>query len=189
MPPKVKVTKEDIIKRTLDLVREKGAEAINARAISSSLNCSTQPIFSNFESMEQLQENTISAAYELYLDFIKKEVASCKYPQYKSFGMAYIRFAKEERELFKLLFMRNRTEEDISLSPDFKDSVQLIMSINALTYEKAMLVHLEMWSFVHGIATMIATSFLHLEWELISEMISDAYHGIITMHLSEEDKQ
>ena len=30
---------------------------------------------------------------------------------YKAFGMAYIRFAKEESELFKLLYMRNRSGE------------------------------------------------------------------------------
>ena len=57
MPPKVKITKEDIIKTATQLVRESGEDAINARAIASALGCSTQPIFSNFATMEQLQEN------------------------------------------------------------------------------------------------------------------------------------
>ena len=187
MAPKVKVTREDIIKTTLELVRKHGADYINARAIASALECSTQPIFSNFNSMEELQEKTILCAYGLYLDFIKSEIESGEYPQYKAFGMAYIRFAKEEKELFKLLFMRDRTNEDLSPSPDFEESVNLIMELNNVSREQAMLIHLEMYTCVHGIATMVATSFLPLEWTLISQILSDIYHGIRTK-VAEENK-
>lgn len=188
MPPKVKITKEDIIKTTIELVKANGVQAINARAIAASLHCSTQPVFSNFRTMEELEKATLTAAYEIYLDFIKKEVESGKYPQYKSFGMAYIRFAKEERELFKLLFMRDRTEEDMSESPDFEESVQMIMKANGVALEKARLMHLEMWTCVHGIGAMLATSFLSLEWEMISDMLTDVYQGIRARHLSEDNK-
>ena len=187
MAPKVKVTREDIIKTTLELVRKHGADYINARAIASALECSTQPIFSNFNSMEELQEETILCAYGLYLDFIKSKIESGEYPQYKAFGMAYIRFAKEEKELFKLLFMRDRTNEDLSPSPDFEESVNLIMELNNVSREQAMLIHLEMYTCVHGIATMVATSFLPLEWTLISQILSDIYHGIRTK-VAEENK-
>ena len=185
MPPKTKITKKDIINTSVDLVRINGKDSINARSIASALNCSTQPIFSNFSSMEELDEAIIKASYEIYISFIKNEVASGKYPKYKSFGMAYIRFAKEEKELFKLLFMRDRTGEDISLTPDFEDSVQMIMKANNVSYETANLIHLEMWTCVHGFGTMLATSFMPLEWELISQIISDIYHAIIAKYKKE----
>lgn len=185
MPPKARITKEEIIQTTVNLVRVSGAESINARAIASSLSCSTQPIFSNFTSMEELEEATIKAAYEIYLSFIKNEVENGNYPMYKSYGMAYIRFAKEEKELFKLLFMRDRTEENISLSPDFNESVTLIMKANNVSEDIARLIHLEMWTCVHGIGTMLATSFVFLEWELISQITSDVYHGIIAKYKKE----
>lgn len=188
MPPKVKITKEEIINTALSLVREQGEKAVNARAVASALNCSTQPIFSNFPTMEELSESVRSAAYALYLDFLKKESESKKYPQYKSFGMAYVRFAKEERELFKLLFMRDRSGEVMSPSPDFERSVQMIMEANQVSYQKATLMHLESWTCVHGIATMLATSFLPLEWELVSDMLSDVYQGLRARHLSEDKK-
>ena len=187
MPPKVKITKEDIVKTAIELVRSNGADAINARAIASSLNCSTQPIFSNFASMEELQKATVSAAYEIYLDFLKSEAESGKYPQYKAFGMAYIRFAKDEKELFKLLFMCDRKGKELIPSPDFDTSVQMIMNANSITKEKASLMHLEMWTCVHGIGTMIATSFLTLDWDLISNVLTDVYQGIRARHLSEEN--
>ena len=176
MPPKIRINKEDIVRESLALIRERGADALNARELAARLQCSTQPIFSNFATMDELQKAVILAAYDRYLDFLKSEVDSGQYPQYKAFGMAYVRFAKEERELFRLLFMRDRTGEDISLSPDYEQSVQMIMKANGISYEKAWLMHFEVWSCVHGIATMLATSFLQLEWEMISEPLIGLYH-------------
>jgi len=187
MPPKVKITKEEIINSALDLVRREGSDAINARTIAAELNCSTQPIFSNFATMDELQKAVIIAAYNHYLGFIKQELKNGKYPRYKSFGMAYVRFAQEEKELFKLLFMRDRRGEDLSPSPDFEESVQMIMKSNGLTRETAWLMHLEVWSCVHGIGTMLATSFLPLQLDLISDMLTDIYQGIRIRHTSKEE--
>ena len=186
MPPKVKITKEDILQAALDLLRREGETAINARNIAAALGCSTQPVFSNFATMEGLQAAVVSAAYALYLGFLQREVENGKYPAYKSLGMAYIRFAKEEKELFKLLFMRDRTGAEISVSPDFEESVHMIMEANGVTRETASRMHLEVWTCVHGIGTMLATSFLSLTWELISDMLTDVYQGIRARHASEE---
>ena len=188
MPPKVKITKEDIVNTAVELVRANGEGAVNARAIAARLNCSTQPVFSNFATMDDLLEEAFTNAYDQYLCFIKNEVESGKYPVYKAFGMAYIRFAKEEKELFRFLFMRKRTGEDIAPSPDFEESVQLIMQANGVTAETARLIHLEMWTCVHGIGTMLATSYLSLEWELIGDMLTDIYQGIRARHLSKENE-
>ena len=188
MPPKRKVTKEEIVKTAVELVRERGAEAVNARAIATVLDCSTQPIFSNFRTMEELKEKTVAAAYEIYLRFLEGELGEGAYPPYKSFGMAYIRFAREEKELFRLLFMRDRSGEDLSPSPDFERSAEMIAEANGVTLEKARLMHLEMWSCVHGIGTMLATSFLLLDQALISDILSDVYQGIRARHGSEEKR-
>ena len=186
MPPKVKIQKEDILRTALALVREQGADAINARAIAAALGCSTQPVFSNFATMQELQEATLAAAYEIFLGFLKEEAESQKYPQYKAFGMAYIRFAQEESALFRLLFMRDRQGEALTPTPDFVASTQIIMEANGICREKAELLHLEMWACVHGIATMLATSFLRLDWDLISSMLTDMYQGLCIKHTREE---
>ena len=178
MPPKVRITREDIIKTALEIIRIGGPASINARSIADSLNCSTQPIFSNFLSMDELFTEVAEAAYEVYLGFIKREVASGKYPEYKAFGMAYIRFADEERELFKLLFMCDRRGADITPKVDFTASVEMIMKANGVTREQAERMHLEMWACVHGIGTMLATSYLSLDWSIISDMLTDVYRGI-----------
>ena len=185
MPPKVRITKEDIIKSAVELVRRSGEQAINARVLAAELNCSTQPIFFNFATMDHLRDAVIAEAYGQYLSFLESERASGKYPPYKSYGMAYIRFASEEKQLFKLLFMRDTTGEKEFRSLDFEESARMVAQANQISIEKARLMHLEMWTCVHGIGVMLASSFLALDWELISNMLSDVYLGLRKKHVEE----
>ena len=182
MPPKVKITKDEIVAATLELLRREGEDAMNARRIAAELHCSTQPVFSNFASMEELQYAVLNAAYEFYHGFLMREVASGAYPPYKAYGMAYIRFAREEKALFRALFMCDRKGQPLLPSADFSESVDMIMQANGISREQAELWHMEMWSCVHGIATMLATSFLELDDQLISRMISDIYMGLCARH-------
>ena len=102
MPPKVKVTKEDIITVAVEIVRDGGASSINARTLAAVLNCSTQPVFSNFATMDELRLAVVDRADLLCQKYMSREIERGEYPAYKASGMSYIRFAKEEKELFKL---------------------------------------------------------------------------------------
>ncbi len=188
MPPRVKITKEDIIQKAVELVRATGESAINARVVAGALACSTQPVFSNFSTMDELREAVMEASHARYINFLKSEAEKEKYPRYKAFGMAYIRFAKEERELFKLLFMCDRRGRPLPSTFDFEESVLMIMEADGISREKAELLHMEMWTCVHGIATMHATSFLTLDDALVSQMLSDVYQGIRARHVKESEK-
>ena len=104
---------------------------------------------------------------------------SGKYPPYKASGMSYIQFTKEEKELFKLLFMYDRTQRNME---EIKEAVQPFVEILqqklSLSEEDAYLLHVEMWMYVHGIATTIATSCLEWDGEYINRMLTDGYEGI-----------
>ena len=179
MPPKVKVTSEDIVNASVELVRKEGVNALNARGLAEFLNCSTQPIFSNFKSMEEVKEAVLERAISLCKDYTAREVENGLYPIYKASGMAYIRFAKEECELFKLLFMRDRKGELVDKEAGFFDQMEAVVQKNVgLESDKARLFHLEMWAYVHGIAVMFATGYLNLDWELVSKMLTDSYLGL-----------
>lgn len=179
MPPKVRITKEDIIDAAVDIVRKNGEQSINARNIATALNCSTQPVFSNFANMEELRLAIVDKADHLCQAYMKREVESGEYPPYKANGMAYNRFAKEEKELFKLLYMRDRSAETVPEETDLSSQMESIVHNNTgLEGLELKLFHLEMWAYVHGIATMIATGYLDLDWELISKMLTDSYQGL-----------
>ena len=180
MPPKVKITKEEIIEAALRIVRESGDEALNARNVAAALGCSTQPVFSNFPSMVELRLAVVERADMLYESYIKEEIESEKYPAYKASGMAYIRFAVEEKQLFRLLYMRDRTDErNIELSDGTKRILSMIQKTTGFDEETTKLFHLEVWAFVHGIATMLATGFEKLDFDLISAILTDVYQGLL----------
>ena len=179
MAPKVKVTREDIVEASVGIVRMVSIESLNARAIATALNCSTQPIFSNFASMEELHLAVIERAYSIYQGYLQREVDEGIYPTYKATGMAYIRFAKEERELFKLLFMCDRSEQQDFGKWEFDDmTLDIVRNSTGLDENTMKFFHLEVWAYVHGIATMFATGFLDLDWDLVSRMLTDAYLGL-----------
>lgn len=189
MPPKIKISKQNIIHAALNLIQKDGETALNARALATHIGCSTQPIFSNYESMETLKKDVIHSAYELYQEYVISETNTNNYTQYKASGIAYIRFAKEEPELFKLLFMRDRSKEKIDVWDPVTENVLGLLQKNAgFSREQAHRFHLEMWIYVHGIATMLATSYLPLDMETISGLITDAYMGLKKhYHIGEEN--
>lgn len=179
MPPKIKIKKEDILDAAVELIRTNGAAALNARALAASLGVSTQPVFSHYRTMEDLKQDVMAAANERYQSFLKHAMENPDYPTYKASGLGYIRFAKEETELFKLLFMRDRSGETIDKNMDeIQPLLTLIQQKTGLSEEEAYLFHLEMWVYVHGIATMIATSYLPWDWEIIDQMMTDVFEGL-----------
>ena len=38
---------------------------------------------------------------------------------------------------------------------------------------------MHMWIFVHGVATIFATEYIDIDWETVSQMLTDAYFGAI----------
>ena len=191
MPPKVKVTKEEIIAAALEILRQKGMEAVNARAVAAALGCSTQPIFSNYSSMGALQHDVLAAGYAEYNRWIEQQMKEGRYPPYKASGMAYIAFAQQEKPLFRLLFMRDRSHEDASprLGDDVEPLLDLIQQAAGISRESARMFHLEMWIYVHGIAAMAATSFLDWDTELISASLTDAYRGLLARFKEKEAQE
>ena len=98
MPPKAKVTREDILSACVEIIRESGFDAVNARALASRLGCSTQPIFSHYQSMDALKDDALRYAEQVYRRYLRTDMESGEFPPYKASGMAYIRFAREEPE-------------------------------------------------------------------------------------------
>ena len=183
MAPKNKITRHEIVEAALRFVEEHGKDALNARSLAKEIGISTQPIFSNFENMDELKKEVGKLATDIYIDYIKKTAESGVYPKYKSSGMAYIHFAKEKRELFKLIFMDGVGRYDAAAYYDIVDAMAESIGISR---EDALEMHLRMWTFVHGIATMEATEFLTFDEEYASKMITDIYKGLVYKYKGKE---
>ena len=179
MPPKVKFTREQIITAALNVTRKNGIVGLTARGLAAELGSSAKPIFGLFQNMEEVQKEVIAAANTLYQSYISRGMTEGKYPPYKASGIAYIQFAKEEKELFKLLFMRDRTGEKIEENrEEIRPMLNIIMKNLGISEDEARVFHLELWLYVHGIATMIATNYLDWDIEFISNALTDAFEGL-----------
>ncbi len=189
MPPKKAINEKDIVNAALEIIKTEGEDKLNARALSKKLGTSTQPIFSNFASMEELKSAVRERAAEMYAERIKAEISSGKYPPYKCSGMAYINFAREEAELFRMLFMRDRSREDTEKTDELSPIIDIIAKNVGISHRDAILFNLEMWAAVHGIAAMTVTSYLTLDEATVSGILTDIYQGLIYRFKNREDEK
>ena len=188
MPPRVKITKDDIISAGIELTRSGGWDAVNARAIAGRLGCSTQPVFSNYPTMEALREGIIAGAQEIYERGMTRAMSETAFPPYKAAGMAYIRFAREERQLFKLLFMRDRAGERIDENrAAIGNILKVIREKTGFSEDKAYRFHMQMWIWVHGVATMSATGYLDWPMETVSNMLTELFEALLEQYTRMED--
>lgn len=173
-------TRQQITEAALEITRENGISAVTARALGNKLGTSSKPVFGLFDGMEDVHKSVLEAADKIYHGYLNEDMSSGKYPPYKASGMAYIRFAREEKQLFKLLFMRDRTHENVTENrEEIRPLLDLIMRNLGISEDAAYRFHLKMWIYVHGIATMTATSFLDLNEEFVSGLLTDAYKGFV----------
>ena len=79
MPPKAKFTKEQITKAALGVVSEKGAQALTAKELGAALGTSTTPIFTVFNSMQEVQDEVMLAAMERFEQRLRQKSVVVEY--------------------------------------------------------------------------------------------------------------
>ena len=163
MPPKQSITKEMIIDAAFVLVRKKGISALSARNIAKSLNCSTQPIYSCFKTMSDLEKEIIQKATGFVQD--KYLVSKTKKDNnFRSIGLGYIAMARKEKHLFDLLYVSGRVLLDFENHIFPVDTGRLINVMRRDPYltglpEDDLLELLgHMWIYTHGLTVLTSTN-------------------------------
>ena len=178
MPPKARITKEQVIDAAVEIVRTKGEDALTAKSLAGALKCSTQPIFWQFKGMDEVKSKVAEYALQKFDEYLHEKLPSVS--AYKSVGLNYIRFAMEETEFFKLLFMSEKSGKDILKTHEEMPYVlQVLRDEEKIKGAKAQEIYEEMWLFSHGIATMIATKTVEFSADKIQEMLTAVYRGLV----------
>ncbi len=177
MPAKKLITRQKIIDTAFQIVQRDGMDSLNMRNLAKMCNCSTQPIYLSFKNAEELKSALERKIAEEFENFINIQISAGEFPEYKAIGMGYIKFAAEQPELFKYLFMRKRGNEGYG-NESFDKATFSIMKNYGLYKNDAAKLHVEMWVFIHGIATMFVTGYLNWDWQTVSEMVSDVFKGL-----------
>ena len=182
MPPTVRFTRDAVLHAACQLMRREGMEALNARAIAKELGGSTQPIFRLFTNMEDLHRELILYVARQFQAHAEADMAQSDSP-YIQLCTTYLLYGRDEPELFKLLFMRDRVSEgQYSDQTNFDLVFNIIKKETPLDDETALRFFERTWLFIHGLAVCIATKYIPCQDEryLIS-MVKEAYNPAVKM--------
>lgn len=157
MPPTVRFTRDAVLHAACQLMRREGMEALNARAIAKELGGSTQPIFRLFTNMEDLHRELILYVARQFQAHAEADMAQSDSP-YIQLCTTYLLYGRDEPELFKLLFMRDRVSEgQYSDQTNFDLVFNIIKKETPLDDETALRFFERTWLFIHGPALRRST--------------------------------
>lgn len=191
MPPKPKFTKDEIIRCALDIVREKGIDCLTARELGAALGSSARPIFTLYESMDDLVKDVRCAAMSLFEDHVSPK--ACDMPIFKQIGMGMIGFALNEPRLYNFLFMRELGENEsfdalsLSLGSMFGWSVDALRTDYGLSGSQAVRVFENVWIYTFGIGALCAGGACKFSFDELSSMLTDEFCAIL-QYVKNNDK-
>lgn len=181
MPPRIKITDEQILNTAVEIVQKQGIDRLNARSLAAELGCSVQPIFRVYDSMEDLKKavfTKVSSAYVKYLEeaiSLEDEMLGLVY--------AYVRFAREEKFFFQYLHMSGKI--DVKRTEDFttvginKEIVGVMAQMTGLSIEQSQFLYAGIFFTAHGMASMIATNVAEFTDEEIKRIITTMFWGTV----------
>lgn len=176
MPKKPTTTKEDMIEGAFRLIREKGHEALTVRNLASFLGCSTQPIMYQFPDTDVLKDLTYRKADSFHSEYILAGT------DFLDIGIRYIRFAKEEPQLFRFLFQSGRFSglslEDLIMAPETAEVLAAVSSEEELSAEEAAAFFEPLVAVVHGYASLIANNTMKYDPDAIRNALMMIAEGI-----------
>ena len=159
MAPKNKFTKEEMVDAALRVVRTKGIGGLTAKTMADELDTSTQPIFTAFGSMDKVKREVYAAAVRVYDAYANTGLKE-KIP-FLGVGMQYIRFAREEPELYRFLLLTQTQDQEYSAMKSMRHLQELVrptlMNIYRITAEEADVYFRDLWFVVHSLSTLIVT--------------------------------
>ena len=160
MPPKFKVSKEEIISAALFITRRAGIGCVTAREIGAELGLSSRPIFSWFESMQQVRDAVYDAAKQIYTEYLQRGLSQ-PIP-FLGLGQQFIRFAQKEGELYRLLFLTKPKDSHGGAIAAMKYTQELarpsLMLIYKIDAHTADCYFRDLWLVAFSFGTLIVTN-------------------------------
>lgn len=190
MPPKAKITKQMVLNTVMKITRETGFETVNARSIASNLQCSTRPIFTCYENMDELKNDFLDFAYQYFEQYVDSYQSSANVAPALINPLSYIDFAREETQIFKLLFV-NDMDLDMRQAKDFYNEIDNekraidFSKILGIEPEYAKVIFLDLFLYTHGIAVLTATKKINLDRNSAQQMLTNVLSAFIKQKKSD----
>ncbi|MBQ7636517.1 MAG: TetR/AcrR family transcriptional regulator [Lachnospiraceae bacterium] len=182
MPRKQSVTKETLVDAAFELVREKGKEELSARHLALKAGCSTQPIFRIYKSMTELDQDLFLKCADYFSGYFELESSFSVVP-FVNFGMTYISFAKNEPNIFRILFLNDndagKSTYDLVNGGQKNYVIKELKRIEGLSPNEYESVFMKVWLVIHGTACMMIRNEFDISEKdtvkLLEEMFAKIY--------------
>ena len=165
-----RITAEMLLEAGAAITLEKGADALNVRSVAAKLNCSVQPVFRNFGSMETFRRAVIEYLDGTYQSFVAQYLDKSDY--LFTISLAHILLARDRRNLFGVLFLSNeygsRTVPQIISSPWNREA------IDCTAVKEAEAVYRDVRFYTFGIAEALYAGSLIAEENELRQLLRGA---------------
>ena len=159
MAPKNKFTRKEMVAAAVRVVQKRGAAALTAKSLAEELGTSTQPVFTCFGTMEALKAEVYVAAERLFDEYLTKGLK--EKISFLGFGSQYIRFARKEPELYRLLFLMRPDDVGSGAFAAMRHMQELVrpslVEIYHISAQEADRYFRDLWLVVHSLAALIVT--------------------------------
>lgn len=155
MPPKAKISREDIIDAAFGIVRKGGWAKLSVRSIAEKLKSSTMPIYYQFKSMEMIEKEVVKKAVALQAEYSSVPLTDVSA---LNNGIGYVLFAWEEPHLFAAIYDEKHISTNIQYSTALFDAHVEELTRNprmaGLSRDELRYFQFLAWVFVQGIASL-----------------------------------
>ena len=191
MPTNVRITKNMILDTAFDIARSGGLEDVSNREIASRLGCSIRPIYYQFKNTDELKGELYAKIEKYFYTYLMDNMRD-DIPPYKQVGINYIRFAREESHLFRILFMSETNLLPMGFvtkdEDDFRKLAKLIKFSTKLSDDDIKTFHVRMWLFAHGIASLVASNTVVFSDTQIERLLSYEFQALMLLEENPDNK-
>lgn len=177
MPRKAFFSKQEIIDKALEILRQQGPEAISARSLCKALGCSVSPLFTVYKNMDEIFSDLHAAAEKLFETYMA-DVTDYQ-PAFKEFGMRLVKFSREEPQLFHYLFL-DKNSESIVADRKARECLQNIEGEYDLSEKQGLELYFQMWVFACGLSALCNKNPQKYSDSDISYLLSLQFSSVLT---------
>ena len=184
MPAVRKASREQIIDAAVAVLRDDGFSAINARSVARKLGCSTQPIYFSFQSMDELKAALSERAIRMHTRRVRDSLRAHEGSdsRYSSYGMGFVKFAAEEKQLFRWLYLEGKQLGPYQNDVLLPEVIAVIVEEFGYTENIARRFHQDMTYFTYGLAILANTDHLHLTEPELREAFRREFRALLAIY-------
>jgi len=183
MPPKPKRNREEVMDAAINILRKDGYESITARNLAQELSVAPSSVFTHFSSKDELEGAILERIRNIYGEYLAQ--GAKLNPPFKGCAVKFLEFAKNEPNMYRLIFMRKNTDRELSeliFTESYrKEILDSAIKSFGIDEKQAVWLYDNLWAYIHGMATLIVTGACSFSDEEICSRLGTICRGMLLL--------